>query len=211
MRAQLSGVGPQREFVPERDHSATFRAARPPLPPPIELMARADLRLREALDEHLALVWRVLRRSGLGPADADDAAQDVFWVLAQRQDDVPVRAQRSFLVSTALKVAADRRKSKWFRSVSSGLDSDLRPGDSPLPDEALDRRRAQALLDEALATLEPADRAVFVLAELEQMTRSEVALALAIPEGTVASRLRRAREELETAVRRARALPRAVR
>jgi len=174
----------------------------------VSKMPRTDERLRAAVSAHLALVWRVLRRAGLGPADAEDASQDVFWVLAQRISFVPDPAQRSFLVSTALRVASDRRQSKWHRSVSGGLDVEARVSDAPLPDEALDQRRAEALLDEALDALEPPERAVFVLAELEQMTRAEVAQALEIPEGTVASRLRRGREAFELAVRRLRARPR---
>ena len=173
-------------------------------------MAGTDQRLREALGQHLPLVWRVLRRSGLGPADAEDASQDVFWVLAQRFADVPVRAQRSFLVSTALKVASDRRLSKWHSAVSSGLDADLCESEALQPDEVLARRRAGALLDAALGTLHSDDRAVFVLAEIEQMTRAEVAEALAIAEGTVASRLRRAREALDSALRRLTARPRSL-
>jgi len=179
--------------------------------PAVTRMPRTDARLRAAVDNHVALVWRVLRRTGLGPADAEDASQDVFWVLAQRFDDVPERAQRSFLVSTALRVASDRKLSKWHRSVSAGLDVEARVSDAPLPDEALDIRRAGALLDQALATLEEFERSVFVLAELEQMTRAEVAEVLGIPEGTVASRLKRARESLEAAVRRLRSRPRSVR
>jgi RNA polymerase sigma-70 factor, ECF subfamily len=179
--------------------------------PAVMRMPRTDARLRAAVNNHVALVWRVLRRTGLGPADAEDASQDVFWVLAQRFEDVPERAQKSFLVSTALRVASDRKHSKWHRSVSAGLDVEARVSDAPLPDEALDIRRAGALLDEALATLEEFERSVFVLAELEQMTRAEVAEVLRIPEGTVASRLKRARESLELAVRRLRSRPRAVR
>jgi RNA polymerase sigma-70 factor (ECF subfamily) len=179
--------------------------------PAVTRMPAADARLRAVVDSHLALVWRVLRRTGLGAADAEDASQDVFWVLAQRFDDVPERAQKSFLISTALRVASDRKQSKWHRSVSAGLDVEARVSDAPLPDEALDIRRAGALLDEALATLEELERTVFVLAELEQMTRAEVASVLGIPEGTVASRLKRARESLEIAVRRLRSRPRSAR
>ena len=174
-------------------------------------MPRGDGRLRAAVGNHLGLVWRVLRRTGLAPADAEDASQDVFWVLAQRFDDVPERAQRSFLVSTALRVASDRKQSKWHRSVSAGLDLEARVSEAPLPDEAVEIRRAGALLDEALATLDELERAVFVLAEIEQMTRAEVAEVLNIPEGTVASRLKRARQSLESAVRRLRARPRSTR
>ena len=188
-----------------------LRIALPVPTPAATRMPRTDARLRAAVSNHVALVWRVLRRTGLGAADAEDASQDVFWVLAQRFDEVPERAQRSFLVSTALRVASDRKLSKWHRSVSAGLDVEARVSDAPLPDEALDIRRAGLLLDEALATLEEFERSVFVLAELEQMTRAEVAEVLAIPEGTVASRLKRARESLEIAVRRLRSRPRAAR
>ncbi len=151
------------------------------------------------------LVWRVLRRSGLGAADAEDAAQEVFWVLARRLERVPERAERSFLVSTALRVASDHKRLKWQRSVTNAFDPDHSPSDDLEPDRALELRRARDLLDEALGTLGDADRQVFVLAELEQMTRAEVAAALCIPEGTVASRLVRAREALEAALRRLRA------
>ena len=161
-----------------------------------------DLRLRRAVDEHLDLVWRVLRRGGLSPADAEDAAQDVFWILAQRIDAVPERARRAFLVSTALRVAADRRRSKWHRSVDTGLELDQQASLRPGADEQLDLRRAAELLDRALALLDDQDRSIYIMAELEQLSRTEVAEALRIPKGTVASRLRRAREALEAALRR---------
>jgi RNA polymerase sigma-70 factor (ECF subfamily) len=45
-------------------------------------------------------------------------------------------------------------------------------------------------------------RAVFVLFELEQIKVAEIATMLGIPEGTAASRLRRAREHFQDAVRR---------
>jgi RNA polymerase sigma-70 factor (ECF subfamily) len=140
----------------------------------------------------------------LAPADADDAAQDVFWILAQRLDDVPKRAQRALLVSTALRVATDRRRSKWQRAVDTGQELDQRPSSERSLDEQLDLQRAAQLLDRALATLDESERAIYVMAELEQMSRTEVAQALMIPKGTVASRLKRAREAFELALRRLR-------
>jgi RNA polymerase sigma-70 factor (ECF subfamily) len=105
-------------------------------------------------------------------------------------------------VSTAVRVAADRRRSKWNRTVDTGLESDERPSQERTLDEELDLQRAAKLLDRALDTLDEADRTVYVLAELEQLSRSEVAEAMMIPKGTVASRLKRAREAFEAAVRR---------
>jgi RNA polymerase sigma-70 factor, ECF subfamily len=162
----------------------------------------ADAGVRRAVAEHLDLVWRVLRRGGLSPADSEDAAQDVFWVLAQRIGDVPERARRAFLVSTALRVAADRRRSKWHRAVDTGLELDERVSAARGADEQVDLQRAAELLDRALATLDPQDRAIYIMAELEQLSRTEVAEALTIPKGTVASRLRRARDAFECALRR---------
>jgi RNA polymerase sigma-70 factor, ECF subfamily len=45
-------------------------------------------------------------------------------------------------------------------------------------------------------------RAVFTLSELEELTFTEIALALELPRGTVASRVRRAKERFVQAVRR---------
>lgn len=164
----------------------------------------AQARLQGALARYLDLIWRVLRRAGLSGADAEDAAQDVFWVFARRLEQVPLETERAFLVSTALRTAADRRRTKWY-SVNLDFDPDARLSDLPAPDEALELRRAQAVLDSVLEGLPSVERDVFVLSELEELSRSEVARCLAISEGTVASRLARARERVETALRRWRA------
>ena len=162
--------------------------------------ARAG-RLEIAVERNLDLVWRVLRRSGLGAADAEDATQDAFWVLARRLSDVEDGAERAFLIATALRIAADRRRAKWY-SVALELDTDSRCSEDPLPDEALERRRAQALLESVLGELPQRERDVFVLAELEELSRSEIARCLEISEGTVASRLARAKERVHSALRR---------
>ncbi len=184
--------------APSSGHPRTATPATAPAQP----AAGRDQRARQAVRDHVDLVWRVLRRAGLSPADAEDASQDVFWILTQRFADVPERAQRSFLISTALRVATNRRRSKWLRAVSTGVEFDERESDVPGADEALEVRRAALLLDQALATLDEADRAVYILSELEQLSRSEVAESLTIPKGTVASRLRRAREAFASAIRR---------
>jgi RNA polymerase sigma-70 factor, ECF subfamily len=175
------------------DYSATSVEA------PARLMDDVDNRVRSAVARHLGVVWRVLRRAGLNAADADDATQDVFWVLARRHEDVPERSERAFLVATAMRVASDRRRSKWQRSVVEPIDEALR-GTAPEPDEQADARRQLNLLDRALDLVDEAERRVFLLMDVEEFSKREAAEALGIPEGTVASRLRRARVSLREAL-----------
>lgn len=163
---------------------------------------RTETRIRTALARHVHVVSRVLRRAGLSKQDAEDASQETFLLLAQRAEVVPSEAERSFLAATARRVAADRRRSRWHRSVSTGLDLDERPDTALGADDRLELRRRVELLQRALAELDESQRAVYVLAELEQLSRSEMARTLSIPMGTVATRLRRARAACAAAVKR---------
>jgi len=152
--------------------------------------------------EHHAFTWRCLRRLGLSPADADDAAQRVFVVAAARYEEIAVGSERAFLFRTAAHVAAKARRAAGRRLESLQGDSAQERDHAPLADELLDQRRARELLDRVLSELPEDLAAVIILFEIEGLTSAEVALALDLRPGTVASRLRRARAEIETRVTR---------
>jgi RNA polymerase sigma-70 factor (ECF subfamily) len=175
------------------------REARPdPLPDAATLAKMTgNARIRRAVERHLGLLWRVARRAGLGPEDAEDAAQNALLILSQRLGAVPPRAEASFLVSTVLRLAVDLRKRKWNTAVDGGADPDDEAAPSLAPDEEVDRRRALALLHTELEALDEDERLPFVLVEIEQLSRAEAAKILQVPEGTVASRLRKTRASLE--------------
>jgi RNA polymerase sigma-70 factor (ECF subfamily) len=139
-------------------------------------------------------VWRTVRRFGVPEADADDAAQRVFMIATQKLDDIEQGRQRAFLFGVALRVADKARRARSRRPVSDDADPDRHESLFPGPDELVDQRRARAMLDAILSSLSEDLRAVFVLYEVEQMTMAEIADLLAVPPGTVASRLRRARQ-----------------
>jgi RNA polymerase sigma-70 factor (ECF subfamily) len=84
------------------------------------------------------------------------------------------------------------------REEEGGYPADPAPG----PDEIVDQKRLLALLDEILAALPDDLRAVLVLYEIEELSTQEIAALLELPSGTVASRLRRAREAFARAVPR---------
>jgi len=155
--------------------------------------------------EHFDFVWRLLRRLGLPEADVDDAAQQVFVVAASRLGNIPKGSERSFVFGTALRTAAtlrrnQRRRQRWIETRPADC-----AADGSMPDELLERRQALAFLDDVLGELPDELRVVFVLCELEELNASEVSVLLGIPVGTVASRLRRARQDFSQCVRRARA------
>jgi RNA polymerase sigma-70 factor (ECF subfamily) len=163
------------------------------------------VRLEAFVRAHYNFVWRVLRRRGLGPADADDAAQQVFLIATDRLGDIVVGSERAFLFRTAAHVAAKAQRSIGRRRETSGLQTADEPGELPMADDLLDRRRARELLDRILAELPEDLSATLVLFEIEGFSAPEIAEALGVPVGTVASRLRRARAEVEERVTRYRA------
>jgi RNA polymerase sigma-70 factor (ECF subfamily) len=165
--------------------------------------ATPDAQRTEAfVREHYGFAWRVLRRAGLSPEDADDAAQRVFMIATQRLDDITSGSERAFLYRTAAHVASKAHRSHRRRPEAPGLDEASAASDMPSLEELLDQRRARQLLDRILSELSPELSAIFVLFDVEGLKKSEVAEALGIPPGTVASRLRRAREEIEARVTR---------
>jgi RNA polymerase sigma-70 factor (ECF subfamily) len=178
-----------------------------PAPHSQTVVRAAACSLRDAVREHHAFVWRSVRRLGVPETDVEDAAQRVFLVLAKNLEQVDPAKLRSYLFGVAMRVAANERraaKARAGRSTSDG-DADRVPCGSTPADEALDRRRARVLLDEILDDLDEDLRSVFVLHELEHMTMADIAEVLAIPAGTAASRLRRARAEIEQHALRLRA------
>jgi RNA polymerase sigma-70 factor (ECF subfamily) len=168
----------------------------------------ADPRLVGLVEEHHSFVWRVLRRFGLGPTDADDGAQQVFIVLARRLADVEPSKTRAFLFRTAMHVASKAHRTRRRRPEEAHAVCPEEEDPGPTADELVERRRARELLDRILADMPEDLRAVIVLFEIEELTMHEIADALELPPGTVASRLRRARTELESRVLRARGMRR---
>lgn len=153
-----------------------------------------DRTLRRWLENYLSLVERVLRNAGTPAADVDDAVQRTFIVAARRQADVRDGAERGFLLRIALNVAAHARRSVARRREVPVSEAPERV-DVDTPERLAGLHRERQLLEKVVAEL-PADlRTVFVLFELEDRTMAEIAEALQIPPGTVASRLRRAREQ----------------
>jgi RNA polymerase sigma-70 factor (ECF subfamily) len=158
-------------------------------------------RLSEIYREHYDFVWRSVRRLGLPDGAIDDAVQDVFMVAYRRLADFEGRSTiRTWLFGIALRVVKDHRRKAMRADRRVKALSAPEPG--PSLDETVARKRAVKLLDAILAELDDAQRAVFVMAEIEGMTAPEISAALDVKLNTVYSRLRLGRKKFQRALAR---------
>jgi RNA polymerase sigma-70 factor (ECF subfamily) len=170
------------------------------------LVAPAVPSFAEVYRDYATYSWRVLRRLGVREADVADVCQELFLVVHKKLPGFAHRSSlRTWLYSIAIRCASDyRRRAHVKREQPTNALDDRAPIDAPQP-ASLAQREARALLDQILDTLDGPKRAVFVLYELEEMTMADIATCLDLPPGTVASRLRRAREDWSERVARHRA------
>lgn len=164
-----------------------------------------EARVRTLLERHFDFVWRSLRRLGVREADADDAAQEVFVVAARRLDDVLEERERAFLFGTAMRVSSTRRRLARRHPEDPSGAGDEHALTAPNPEELAELREAKAELAKLLDGLGAELSAVFVAAELEELSVREIATLHGIPEGTVSSRLRAARAKVQKALERIKA------
>jgi RNA polymerase sigma-70 factor, ECF subfamily len=166
---------------------------------PIQTTPLVDQARAQAVAKaEFGFVWRSIRRLGVPQESVDDVVQNVFLVLWRRLPDIVPGQERSFLFSAALKAASEYRRKPFLRQeVPSERVGDDVADPSPDPEQLLQMRRDRAQLDTLLDALPLEQRTVFILYELEELTLVSIAELLGVPQGTVASRLRLARERMD--------------
>jgi RNA polymerase sigma-70 factor, ECF subfamily len=145
---------------------------------------------------HAPYLWRVVRRLGVGEADADDLCQEAF-VIAHRNHGSfrGESSERTWLYGICVRLVSDHRKRAHVRNEYA-VATLPEVAVEAMQHEAAERRQARAMLDSALNRLDEERRTVFVLYEIEDMSLQEIATCLQLPLQTVYSRLKSARQEL---------------
>jgi RNA polymerase sigma-70 factor (ECF subfamily) len=154
-------------------------------------------RIETMFEAHHNLVWRTLRRNGFDAASAADIGQQAYLVALERITDIWPGSERAFLVGTALRISHRTRRDAARLALDGELEPRAREGAHPES-----HTETLELLDRVLAQLDRKLVEVFVLCDVEGFSGPEIAEALALPLGTVASRLRRAREAFRASVQR---------
>ena len=137
-------------------------------------------------------VYRLMVRM-VGLQDAADVTQQVFLQVFRKIDQFAGHSKfETWLYRLATNEALQhlRKGKRWrFQTLSREPMSQHEP--------ANERNEQKEVLEQALSRVDPELRSIFVLREVEGLSYREIAEAINVPEGTVGSRLNRARRELQ--------------
>ncbi|MEV0144811.1 MULTISPECIES: RNA polymerase sigma factor [unclassified Nonomuraea] len=169
---------------------------------PPDLADPPDLRagFEEVFNAHFSEIHRYIARR-LSDDAADDLAAEVFLAAYRGGYDASRGGMRPWLYGIATNLVARHRRSEVRRWKALSRTAERPEHDHE--DATLARVAAGGLtgrLAGALAGLSRGDRDVVLLSVLGDLSHAEVAAALGIPAGTVASRLSRARKKLRKAL-----------
>ena len=170
-----------------------------------ELIARLQKRDEAAFEELIRQyekkVYTLCFRMCGNSEDAEEAAQDAFLALWRGIDRFRQESSLStwiYRLATNACIDTLRRRKKQSGSVS--LDDEELFVDavdtSPQPQETVEHRETQKLLQEGLSALPEEYRKVLILREIEGLSYTEIAESASIELGTVKSRISRGRSLL---------------
>lgn len=168
-------------------------------------------RLEALFRDYGSKVYRLALRCGLDAEEAEDGVQEVFLKVQRRIDTFRGEAALStWLYQVALNTLLDhrRRVGRVARaqplepSESGELPGGAEGSGGERPEDAAARQERRQLVRDALDRLPLRFRQVLVLRDLEGLSYRDIARVLSLAQGTVESRIFRARERLAQELRR---------
>ncbi len=167
---------------------------------------------QDFLEQQSELVFNLALRLTGNRSDAEDLAQDALLRALRALPKFRGDSKLSTWVYTITmntwknRVRAEKSRGFW-KTISFGVlggekdddkpDFEPKGEDAPL-DQNLEKEGTAAVVQKALLQLDADDRAIVVLREIEERSYGEIGAVLGLPEGTVKSRLFRARAKLKT-------------
>ena len=178
------------------------------------LRARDERAFRELVDEHRERVFNVTVRMLGNRAEAEDVAQEVFISVFKSIDDFREESKFStWLYRVAVNHCKNRIKYLARRhdrdrdeldetTQGTGVNGTIGGPLPSSPQKQLESRQMEKLMQDAIATLEDDQRIVVVLRDVEDLSIEEICEITGLPDGTVKSRLHRARLVLRKKLQR---------
>jgi RNA polymerase sigma-70 factor (ECF subfamily) len=164
--------------------------------------------LEELLSRHQSQIYRFGMKMCGDPDDAKDVLQDTLLAMARGVRDFRGESSLATWLYTVARsfCIKKRRRSKFapgkVESLETGAGVEVKRLAAPSndPAEALEGKRMEEALDQAISSLDPKYREVLVLRDVEGLTAREVAEVLGIGVDAVKSRLHRARLAVRAAL-----------
>lgn len=171
--------------------------------PDAELLTRAragdKIALTTLLERHQAQVYRFGMKMCRDPEDAQDVLQETLLTMARGVRDFRGASSISTWLYTIARsfCIKKRRRSKFAPEETSFEAAPTSAGNvadpAQHPDEALATKQVEQALEQAIHALDPAQREVLILRDVEGLSAPEVAEVLGVTVQAVKSRLHRAR------------------
>lgn len=165
---------------------------------PIAMADAARDEFEGIVRDHARFVYKVAYSVLRNHHDAEDAAQETFLRFLRHQKKwAEIRDRRAWLARTAWRVALDRRRNTPEVALDEVAEVVMELRDRGAgADEIAATEQMTALLERLIAALPQDLRDAMTLSTVEEMTSVEISEVLGIPEGSVRTRLFRAREIL---------------
>ena len=169
--------------------------------------------LEQCIDQYGKDIYSFCRYATGSIQEGEELYQDTFLKAVELMEKVDVNQNpRSFLLSIAIKLWKNKRRKYAWRQRIAGMESleekeeyQNIPNnlDDSLPEERLLQKEQNALVHLCLQELSQKYQILLYLYYTSELSTKEIAACLKLPEGTVKSRLHKARillkEKLEVA------------
>jgi RNA polymerase sigma-70 factor, ECF subfamily len=158
-----------------------------------EEAAAREARFAALVERGSRFVYRVAYAVVRNSQDAEDVVQETFLKLYRSAAWEGMRDEKAFLARTAWRIAVDRRP----KAGSQPLSPDLPSNDNPSPEDAAVSADWSAAIHRLVDALPEELRQPLALAAVEELNSREIAQVMGIAEGTVRTRILRARQILK--------------
>ncbi len=157
-----------------------------------------DQRFAEMAERHAQFMFRVAHSLLRSVPDAEDAVQEALLKLYRTDGWLRMEDEKAFLARTVWRTGLDvvARRPKSTEALDDEVGREFASAGMSA-EQSLVGHGERELLRRLIDALPEELRQPLVLSAIEEMTSREVAIAIGIPEGTVRTRVMRARTELK--------------
>jgi RNA polymerase sigma-70 factor (ECF subfamily) len=159
-------------------------------------------RFASLVDRQSRFVFRVAYAIVRNASDSEDVVQETFLKIYRAGAWDRMEDERAFLARTAWRIAVDRR-SRGRREIPIEQNP-KESSDGPNPEQSAMDADRNGVVHRLIDALPEELRQPLALSTVDEMTSGEIAVILGIPEGTVRTRLMRARQMLKQKLEAAR-------